>query len=65
MRLVFRLLGRDLFEISTDADPEDKPAHPDDYDVTGGNFGFGRTDLTAIESPEQRWETTRVPPPSA
>lgn len=26
-------------------------------DTNGGEFGFGRTDLTAIEEPERRWET--------
>jgi hypothetical protein len=26
-------------------------------DTNNGEFGFGRTDLTAIEKPERRWET--------
>lgn len=43
------------------------PSHEEEWDsyranraATGGQFGFGRTDSTAIETPESRWETRRV-----
>ncbi|KQU30327.1 MULTISPECIES: hypothetical protein [unclassified Rhodococcus (in: high G+C Gram-positive bacteria)] len=55
MNLTFFLLGTEVFGISTDKPNGDRQPK----DTPTGDFGFGRTDLTAIEDPEHRWETER------
>lgn len=70
MNLRLTILGREIAAITTDQ-PEPQaftaPTREDRErefaewkarsDTNNGEFGFGRTDLTAIEEPERRWET--------
>ena len=60
MRFLLRLLDREVFEICTGDDAKSEPEKPDEKDNPGGQFGFGRTDMTAIEHGTQRWETSPV-----
>lgn len=69
MNLRLRILGREIASLSTEQ-PKTVTTIECDREhewerwkamngATGGDFGFGRTDLTAIEEPAQRWETGR------
>jgi hypothetical protein len=55
VNLTVRLLGSEILHITTEPDRSGDGLK----DLPGGDFGFGRTDLTAIEDPEHRWETER------
>lgn len=69
MNLRLTILGREIAAITTEAEPvvaaaptkEDREREFAEWkarsDTNNGEFGFGRTDLTAIEEPERRWET--------
>lgn len=73
MNLRLVILGHEIAAITTDPElapavaptptKEDREREFSEWrarsDTTGGEFGFGRTDLTALEEPEQRWETER------
>lgn len=56
MNLTIRLFGAEMVHISTDRQLDDTK---EPKDTPGGEFGFGRNELTAIENPEHRWETER------
>ena len=71
MNLRLTIFGREIAAITTEAEQlataaptrEDREREFAEWkarsDTNNGEFGFGRTDLTALEHPENRWETER------